>query len=101
MSLGVWLNRIGLFDQQSSLSGSETDTRFFIYKNKVYKNIRLQWRKIKNMLRTYQGFEKEIFFILNFGEEFSTKYQDLEKKEHVKNIFRLKTEKTILDGSEK
>ena len=39
------------------------------------------------MLRTYQGFEKEIVFI--FGEEFSTKYQDLEKKEHVKNIFRL------------
>ena len=30
------------------------NTRFF-YKNKVYKNRRLQWQ-IKNMLRTHQGF---------------------------------------------
>ena len=34
----------------------------FLYKNKVYKNIRLQCdNKFKNMLRTYQGFEKELF----------------------------------------
>ena len=41
--------------------------------------MRLQWQNIKNMLRTYQGFEKkekERCFHYSFGEEFSTKYQD-------------------------
>ena len=54
----------------------------FFYKNKVYKNIRLQWQKIKNMLRTYQGFEwerlkkKNFVFALKLWWGISTKYKD-------------------------
>ena len=32
---------------------------FFLYKNKVYENIRLCGKKIKKMLRTYQDLEKD------------------------------------------
>ena len=46
------------------------------------------------MLRTYQGFEKEIVFILKLWRGIFHKISRFEnKKEHVKNIFRLKTEK--------
>ena len=64
-------------------------TRFF-YKNKVHKNIRLQWQNIKNMLRTYQGFG------LKKKERYAPRkriFVFLKKKEYVKNIFRLKTER--------
>ena len=42
------------------LVSSRSDTLFFFYKNRVYKNIRLQnGLSIKNMLRICQGFEKK------------------------------------------
>ena len=96
----------------------------FCYKNKVYKNIRLQWhikalRKIKERERCFlfralvRNFHKikrlsyPFTWFLTSTENYEVQFEFLEnlrharesftfgKQEHVKNIFRLETEKKL------
>ena len=52
------------------------DKRYF-YKEKIYKNIKLQWQKKLRTRRTWEGLKKKnVIFILKLWRGISTKYQD-------------------------